>query len=189
MISMSVNHDLRTLRIQIEKAPAEIRDKAAVRALNRTGTTIRAQASREISQVYNLRATVAKAQIEVVQATRARLRMEVVAKGSPIPLYKFDARKRSGGLITVQVKRAGGRRVVKGKPDLVGAPFVAKMKSGHIGIFQRLTNRRLPIRELTSLGVPGALTGKLVFEAVERVAMDTFERNFDREVAYLLSKG
>lgn len=189
MIRVDVNHNLREIAVEIDKAHVSVRDKAAVRALNRAGVTVRAEASREITQIYNLKAATAKAQIRIVHASRARLKLELIASGRPIPLYQFDAKQRRKGLVSVHVRRDGPRKVVKGNPQYVGAPFVATMKSGHVGIFQRLTKRRLPIRELFSIDVPRAMTAKVVFEALERAALDAFNRNFEREVQYLLSKG
>lgn len=59
--------------------------------------------------------------------------------GEPIPLVAYPHK---------QTKRGVSVEVNRGKRTLVAGSFVAKMRSGHVGVFRRRGAARLPIDEL-----------------------------------------
>lgn len=102
----------------------------------------------------------------------------VTVTGKRIPIYRFDAKtvglaaretkdggvkvryqvksakfatayaQRNSGLgVQYQIRRAGGRKYVR-------SAFIAKMKSGHVGVFKRMHSKRLPIQELFGPSIP-----------------------------------
>ncbi len=133
-----------------KKAPV-----AQVRALNRAIVSANVVMVRAIAGDIGVKQGIVKDRIRVEQATPERLRARLYANAKRIPLIDLGAkgpepsRGRGRG---VTVKGAGGRQTI---PDA----FIATMKSGHRGVFQRAkgsSGRRgpapnrseLPIREL-----------------------------------------
>jgi len=119
----------------------------------------------------------------------------ITAKGSVLPLKLFDPRqvlekvdKKSGGLYSKLRKAMPGSRgvagitvmVKHGRRRLVKGGFMAKMQSGHIGIFKRASGSRLPIRELFSVSVPKAF--EKTIEAVKRRVLEQWEKNITHEL-------
>ena len=58
------------------------------------------------------------------------------------------------------------------------------MKSGHIGVFQRVGKARLPINELLSISLPKAFTQKAIIAAVRAKAKERFTIEFERAARY-----
>lgn len=149
--------------------------QATASALNRTATTGRVQASRRIRERYNLKAGAIRAQMRIVRANRGRLTAEVIASGRPIPLIEFAARQVGTG-VSVSVIR-GSRKVRL-------HAFIAKMKTGHVGVYERTSRRRLPIKELFSVSLPRAFTRAEILTSIERVAIERFRIELARELRF-----
>jgi hypothetical protein len=203
MINIDVRADLRQVAARFSgEVQAQMRP-AIVRALNRTATTTRGQASREIRAVYNIKASAIREQIKLIRARRDNLTALLVASGKRIPLVDFTGQilpsARTRKPVYVRVKRAGGRKIVR-------HAFIAKMASGHIGVFLRkqpgspnfapvyrsgrIRSRGsdLPIAELSTLSLPQAFTNKQVLVALERVARTRFPLEFERELRFRASR-
>jgi hypothetical protein len=170
---------------------AKVRDeyqKAVARALNKTATTARAQASREIREVgYGLKAGTIKDALNIRRATPGNLTAVITASSKPIPLIEFNARQTKSG-VTVSV--LNGRQPVHGA-------FIATTQSGHRGVFVRVGNthkrvvkngRRistgLPIKELYGPSVGNALTNKIVSQALVEAIKGRFDVVLKQELNY-----
>lgn len=188
MITVDVRSNIGAVIKSMEAIAEKHRPPAIARALNRAAVSVRAEASRRIRERYNLRAGTVNRELTVSRASPSRLVAVVRARGKPVALAEFNARqskaKKVKGQVTVQVLRAGGRKVVRGNPRLKGKPFIATMKSGHVGIFQRVDKSRLPIRELFSISVPKAMSSRAIENAIRKVAFDRFTKEFRREIAF-----
>jgi hypothetical protein len=76
-----------------------------------------------------------------------------------------------------------GRKVVLNK----GA-FVAKMKSGHVGVYERDTEKALPISQLPGPSVAGSFrANEDVNEQVQDIVFEKFEERVEKELNYLLT--
>ena len=125
---------------------------AAASALNRAGTSARKSASDEVRSDWNIKQKDLYGYIKITKASSATGTYIFRLKSKPIPLAKFStasqlvvpAGRRQKRSPSYKLKKAGGRSRVSGS-------FVAKMKSGHVGIFNRRGKRSLPIIELTSI--------------------------------------
>lgn len=177
-LRVDVRTNFRETLARIALAEGEIANAAAVRALNRTGAAVRTEAVRQIRGRYNLRAGTVRDQIRIVRASRQRLTVDVIASGAPIPLVEFGARQTKKG-VTVRVTKQ--RKLVKGV-------FIARMKSGKVGVFERLGKARLPIRELFSISLPRTFTQRQILAALQKVAAERFNLEFQRDLAYRLGR-
>ena len=106
-----------------------------------------------------------------------------------LSLHKFFSSKKADGTIYVRVKKREKRKVVKGKSNLFGKPFIATMKNGHRGIFQRKsTNRKesTRIQDLKTVSIPQMLGSKSIQEYIDKKAPEILEKNMDREIERIL---
>jgi hypothetical protein len=173
-------------------APDKVIRPAASRALSRAATTVRKAASQEIRKTYAIPAARAKGSFRIKRAGFRDLEAAVIATGQRVALGVFGARalrgRRTRGKVSVLVLKKEGRKVVRGRSDLVGAPFIAEFQGGHIGIYQRQTARRLKIKELFSINVPSAMVASRVSPRLLALGRQRFQTEFARELRFRLNR-
>jgi hypothetical protein len=184
MIQISVKHDMHAIVVGLDNYRKDLIDGAVVRALNRTATTIRAEAARDINEEYpGLKIGAIKDKIDIQRANKITQRAIVSVSGRPIPIVEFAARQTAAG-VTVKVK--GTRKLLRGA-------FLATMPSGHIGVFYRrgppgARVARLPIDQVFSISLPVAFSNKRVMDAVVRAAQERFPDALSQEVRFIKLK-
>lgn len=148
--------------------------KAMARAMTRAVDTGATLMSRLIAGDTGLPVREVRAGLAVAHA--AQLEREVSAalgsKLARLPLTVFGPRQTRRG---VSYKFGGGRKVVE-------SAFMAKMKSGHEGVFKRVGKQRLPITELAgpSLGHVFAKFRPQVSDTVVRTFQERFAHEMNR---------
>ncbi len=188
MIRVDVRVDISNALKKFDLTEADAKN-AIPRALNKTGTSARAQAARQIRDAgYGIKVSDVKAAINIRKATPQEMRALVVAVGRPIPLVQYGARQTTQG---VSVKVLNGRAVIK-------SAFIATMPNGHRGVFIRVNGAQharaiesklvklyggkrkgsyghgLPIRQLFGPSIPTAFENDAVRSATEQA--DTVRR-------------
>lgn len=197
----------------VEKAmkmfdPNNVR-KAANAALNRVAGAGRTEASKLIRQEYNIKASRVNQFLRL--AVRARgYDMEAVisGRGLGIALAYFDAKQqgfkligegagtmrtkylsrtgRKRGDVTVRVKRSSGRKVVG--PKYSNRPFLAQMKSGHIGVFVRTGDARKPIEQMLGPGIGGLFGSRKIMQAVRQKINEVWSKELNHQLDYYLKR-
>jgi hypothetical protein len=170
---------------EVVRALGPAANQATARALNRAIAGVRTDSVREVRKEYSVAPAAVRKSFRVHRAKRGFLEAEAVSTGGRIPLVKFGARPSSPGKrkprigVSVQVKRA--RKVVPGS-------FVARMKSGHVGMFTRDGDGRLPISQKFGLSVPEMIGNDEVMARIQAGADDRFNKNLAHELDFALSK-
>ena len=179
-------------RAKLAEDLADIRNgvpRAVSAAVNRTLSTGRSRIVKRIRAEVAIKAKDAREAIRLRKATAAKPEGFIVISKKPIPLYDFGAKQGKGG-VTVKVRKAGGRETLKGT-------FIAKMRSGHVGVFERkLTGgpgskrvKRLPIRERFGPSLLVVFEGAPGVAAEEIAALgDVLQKNLDSQVNRLLNR-
>lgn len=178
MLTVSVQSNVREQLDRLNGARRDLKEKAIVRALNRTVDNVRAEAVRRVRETYTLKAGTVRQQMSVEKAWGGRLSASVVANGRPIPLYEFAARwtpRMQGASFAVK----------RGARKTLADTFIATMKSGHKGVFERQGAKRLPIEEKYSIGVPGMFGAKDMQRVLAAVGMQRFSVNLSQQVKFL----
>lgn len=93
------------------------------------------------------------------------------AWGKEVPLGKYPSRQTRRG-VSIMVNR-GQRKLIRGA-------FIARMKSGHVGVFMREGKSRLPIKHALSSRTSDVIQDKGMPEAVLERGVSVFERDFRR---------
>lgn len=115
----------------------------------------------------------------------ASLQWEEKVSGEAQPLTRFPFIATGQG-VHVRVNMASGFK-------LLPSAFVRRMKSGHLGIFQRKGEQRLPIKELWTTRISDAMSDAGAADQAQEKAMakfgPAFERGLARELEKLKRKG
>lgn len=108
----------------------ESSNKALCRAINKSLSGAKTDSAKEIYTVLNLTQKRIKENMQVKRATYSNLNAKLWSTGESIPLIDYGATGVKSGGITVKIKKNQGKKAIRGA-------FVARMKSGHLGVFWR----------------------------------------------------
>jgi len=187
--------DLDLLLAGVAQVPGGIR-KSIVRALNITVRGGITDASRAIRSRFNVRAGDVRRGLYVKRASYSDAELVASINGAAkagISLYRYSGRPtlaKSGGAATATTRRGGKYsppvgasflvNLAKGRSTLPGS-FVARMRSGHVGIFQREAEGRAPIRERFGPDPISLLESDEIVDGFEEALDERLSKNLRRE--------
>jgi len=176
--------------------------KAAVlRALRKAGVTalrdMRSEAKKRIGELKRLSSKYVNRALTIRRASGSeieKLEWALVVSGKPVPLiaYPHQVKKRPKMGKRRQGPRDQGGVVVevnRGKRTLIRGAFVARMSSGHEGIFKRVGRERLPIKELLGSRPIDALLHSGQADGVAKRGGASFSATFERLLPLEIAKG
>jgi hypothetical protein len=149
----NVHLNLTFNNVQTKQAFAKLKGNAPIaimRSLNRSAASGKTIMVREISADLGMKATAVRDTISIVEARPDKPRVQLISIGKRIPLIDLGAkgpepsRGRGRG---VSYKLGGTRRKL-------AHAFIARMGSGHRGVFARTSRARLPVVELRGPSIP-----------------------------------
>jgi hypothetical protein len=203
-IRISVRADLAPVRARLARLSADMRDKAIAAAINRTADQAKTAAVRDIRGTFNLDASYIRNRIRVqranargvvVEATirapgkRAANLIRFVEKSATLAQIRRRSKRGESG-VYVQIKRQGGKRLVKGAfISNAGRTVFRRIRgSGPLRGRERYagTKHAEQIEALTTLDVPQALFSSIGRENLTRAVRLHFPRNLAHEVERLI---
>jgi len=160
-------------------------NRALNNALNRGITTVRSETSKGITRVYDIKPAVVKSDgnIKLRKSTPSSLVGEITFSGFKIPLYKFGVTPKNPGTGKVVAARQKKSSLMTPFADA----FIAKMKSGHVGIFERKRDSRFPVEEIMGSSVAQMAGDTVVYDEVEKKAQETIDKRVEQEITRLLN--
>lgn len=183
---------------EIEQRLGAFKSKAPLvvsRAINRAVSNIRKNVGKEVSQRYFVSSGTVRETIRTVNANKGSLSGAVISRGSPIALSKFKVSPNRGvkhtkkgyspSVYSAGVEKSGGLKPLSGDPKA----FIADMKSGHTGVWNRVSGSRFPIKQLYGPSVPQMAKNEEIMVKVNKEAGETLEKRINAEVANILRKG
>ena len=170
-------------------------------ALNKILTGVRTDSVKEIQKDITPAAKVIRDTFKLKKASKMKLSAAVISTGKPLPLIHYKARQTLKG-VTVKVSKKAEKRT------LWPGAFIATMKSGHKGVFQRekppykthKSNKlpwkkfgieaygRLSIKEKYGPRVPGIMGKDSVMNPILKKAGYRLHKELDARLNYELSK-
>ena len=184
-------------------------DQAVRSAMARTVSHLRTSSTKAIRERYaistqNLRA---EENVKIRYSYENGVQATVMFRGHKIPLHRYEGArpaqpaKDSNTLIRAYINAgfrmvhpslpAYGRQLKSTSPQRFENAFVARMKSGHTGIFERTggrtSNDRDEIREIMGSSVPQMLGNEQVEENLLQEAVSKFNDRLDHEVWRILN--
>lgn len=157
---------------------------ATRRALRKAGATGQRDMKSEASKRVRVRKAIKPAYVSRAftlrtSTTDKSMEFALDISGEPVPLVAYPHRQTKKG-VSVEVNR--------GKRTIVKRSFIATMKSGHKGVFQRRGSARLPIRELVGSRPIDALSHAGEIDAVIERGRSSFVDTFERVLPLEISK-
>jgi len=158
--------------------------KVISRVINRVIVNVKKNMAVSAKKRYIVKTEDIKKTLTSSNATSSNLSAFVRSSGTLIPLYKFKVSpnqprpKNPPKNFKARVLKASSLKPLQG--------FVAKMKSGHLGVFERKDSSRLPIKELYGPPIPQMLGNEEVWKDIEKEANQTVEKRMDHEIKRLL---
>lgn len=174
---------------QIEKAERMLEHipgaapKAMARALNRAAESAKTEAGRKVRESYYVKSSDVSSTIKIYKASETDLNALVISRGNLMPLMKFRVTPRKP---TPNRKKPIVARVKRGSGGPIKHAFVARMNSGHIGVFTRAGKQRIPINENYGPSIPEMLNSESVSAWVEQKATETLDKRLDHEISRIL---
>lgn len=164
--------------------PSEI-DKAINRAAKRAADTAKAETVRQLSSEYTLPAKEIRGTIFARNNKGGDVGAVMNLESSPIPLTKFkgvtpkEAMPPARGPVQVKVKKSGGATFKQA--------FIAKMKNGAAGVYERKTETSLPIEQHFGPATTGMFkANETVNQAVINLAGETLNKRVIHELERLM---
>jgi hypothetical protein len=183
MLKFNVTLDIQRARREVQAEMKEI-NKGAARALERVATTARKVADTGIRSRVTLSSKVVKDSISIAvpYGQRALIR-DIVAKGDPIPLRDYQARKHARKGVTFAVVR-GQRKLYtrQGRPG-----FVVDRIGGHV--FVRVTAdppgpAQAKISKVYGPSITQRFRTRAVQDAMSRAIATRWPIEFEREMKF-----
>ena len=196
--SLNIEGDMRTAKWIKQLSDKHI-VSARASALKTTGNKIKSFQAKKAAKIYNITQKIVRATIGVWRISASVYQVVSKAKKG-IPLIKFKAkqagvkinkfrvnnrnitgltrRKKKLGLVSVEV--------IRGQRKILPNAFITKVKSGHVGVFQRKKKSRLPIKQLFSLDPPKMLSSRKILSKTiafgNKIFLEIFEKQLKRRI-------
>ena len=160
-------------------------EKALKSVIQRANNTVRAEAIKVISEVYAITRQNIRAETTINVRTKKRRRhcRAVSFAGYKIPLYRFNVSPTlpvQHATVSAAVMKDNGRTPFE-------QAFIAKMKSGHTGMFERDGTARLPITEFMGPSTAQMAANSVVLEQVEEKAQTVVNNRIEHEITRILN--
>lgn len=179
-------------------------DKAFSSIINRGLATVRSQSSKGIRSIYNITHSNLRADsnITLKKAGKSNLSGEIMFSGFKIPLARFSVSPNIPGSkkpLKISVLRPSS-------PTLLQHAFLARTKSGHLGIFERIPGQYMGSRigrskHSEKIGAntnrttdqfygPAAAqmaSNSLVLTQIEAAAQETINKRVEHEITRILN--
>jgi len=186
MVTWTVNQaHLDRVQQMLAHAP-DAAKTASMRAINKTLTGIITDATKEVRNVYNIKASRVRKNFQTVRATKERLIGKFASKGDPISLMQFGAKRNASG-VSVKILKSAGRKTIK-------SAFIATGRHGNVLVFHRVWRTqtqmvgRMPIWAMTGPRIEDALAKPAVQARLQSKADDRLRTNCEHEADYMLSQ-
>lgn len=169
-------------------APKQLK-KSMRRALSRTRTGSRTQASKTVREKYNIQARRLKRDVILTRPNYSSFSFRLIGRKKPISLISF--RGKSGP--PRQTKAGVTVAVEKGQRKLIRHAFIARGANGNAQVFTRYPRRgepsgRLPIRSLRGPSASDMVIGSDVVEHLTGYAQERFLDELQRNLRFFLGR-
>ena len=164
---------------EIPKGP----EKAFTNAINRALTRARTVIFQEVQGTYAIKKKVLDeyTKTDLQKASTNDVCGVIRFAGTQIPLYKYDLTNPKYPIQGMAV-RAGQKTATTFENA-----FIAKMKSGHLGIFERSSKPSLPIKEIMGSSMQSMAGNENIIEKASEEASKTLDARLEHEIHRLLN--
>lgn len=182
-ITTSVSFNLESVAKQLGIVMESRLAVAVKNGINRTANSEKVALARAVASDMGVKVTTVKDEIKVRLASVNDLRATVSSTGTRLPLIEFNAKgpvpsRGQGRGVTYRIGAGGRRRLPHA--------FIATMRSGHAGVFQRRGTKRLPINEAFGPSIAHVFSKQIPIGEARRE--EVLVKNVQHEIEFALSK-
>lgn len=196
-MQLSISTNFADVQRKLDALQSDVRNTVLVRTVNRTIDAAKTDMSRSIRAEFNVTATYVRERLRVRRASFKAGRFNVEAQ-----LIGGDGRRRSANVIafgarqgkagvSVKIKRAGGRSVIKGAfIGNKGRTVFRRVPGTTMASRDRYTGTKHgeQIEPVRTIDVPQMFTTRRVNSAVIRAIEKKLPQIFEREARFALSR-
>ena len=159
-------------------------EKALYGVISRATSTIRTVSLDGITSVYDIK----KKDVRDGRSTAIKTRTSkvdggivgyITYSGNKIPLHRFGVTSKQGA--TVKARQRRDRPFTR-----FDNAFIARMRGGRKGIFERESRSRLPVNEFKAVATAQMAADSGVLEKVEAAAQETIAKRTEHEITRIL---
>ena len=187
MIDLTASVEFDKISKQLASIPKDA-PKILATALNQTARDAQKILLKEAKDSYTIKPKYfnkGSQGLQIRKATTRTLSAMLDSKGEPIDLYNFKNRATETST-RASVKKGGGMKNLLIEDRWA---FVATMKSGHTGLFQRAGKSRLPIKKKFSLSVPQMIGNEEeVYGKLEPEIGEILQKHVEEQIQKLIAK-
>ncbi len=186
---LDIRENIQAATLSLTAIPEKATKQATVRALNRTITSVRAQAAREMRKDYgSLPIRILKAMMKFTRANTATLTAKLTFSNKRIPLIRWNAVQTSRG---VRVKGPKNMETWTGDPittEMLNNAFIQTARSNGVkNVYIRVAgSKRYPIEGIVVASLAATYVEGRISAALNTAARLKFQENFVRELRFAL---
>lgn len=195
-MKLAVRTNVDEVFADLDRFVEDAQSRAVPRAVNRLAEMAQTAGLRAVNEEYRIGPRAFERYLTMRLARDGEFEASIRSKGGGLPLQLFAPRQ----------VRAGVSVMVKGRRVIVPHAFIARMKSGRVGVFARgayggrglkrstgqsfgrfaFGRSRLPINELFTFGPAEAWSSERVVGAMSDRVQDQLDKVMRRELAFAL---
>lgn len=179
------NEQIERVNLILENVPKGV-EKAFKGIIQRANSTVRTETVKQINTVYAISKQNIRAETTINMRTRkvdGGIVGTVSFAGYKLPLYRFNV----SPTLPVQHATVSAAVLNASSRTPFAHAFIAKMKSGHTGMFERDESSRLPITEFMGPSTAQMAGNSVVLEQVEEAAQQTVNKRVEHEISRILN--
>ncbi len=159
-------------------------ERALSNAINRGLSKVKTEAVKRVTEVYTVQSSTftSATNTKVSKSSTSNLSGFLSFSGYKIPLYKFQVTPklpREKNVVRVAVKKGGGTQLQHA--------FIAQMSHSHLGVFERKTRKRFPVKEFMGLSAAQMIWNEGAMAGLETEAEKVVNERIEYEINRLLN--
>jgi hypothetical protein len=156
--------------------------QVVARAINRSIENARSNVVREVRDRYNVRAKDIRTSIKISRANKNYPTAVLSSTGGPLPTMAFQVRP---GTVNGKRRTPITVSVKKGQSEKLDRAFIA-MVGGKTGVYERIGQTRLPIRQMYGPSVPQMIGNDEIVKEIADKARAMLDDRLDHEIKRVL---
>lgn len=186
---VTIQHDLKKLKQQLNTLETKVAPQATIRTLNRVAESAKVASARHIAPQMNSRQAAVKRRIETQRATFKRLWATLVARDRALQLIEFVVGSKK------PTQQPGGKRglvkaKVYGKTRTLTDAFIAPRRTGDskTTVYIRKSKKRKPLKLLYGPGIMQLFRQKENDAIMQATVRERFPIEFARNLAFYINR-
>lgn len=178
-MKIAARFDVRAATLDLQALADSAVPEAVARALNRTATSVRAQAIRQIRKSLPVTARAMRGRLRIWRASRLRRNAVIAAtRDYDPPLFLFNPKWKPRQPVGATIRQPGGGR------QAVAGAFLASTPYGRPAVFRRVGRARKPLKFLraSDIGLP-TVAAAFLQAAADATLLTRARERFAREIA------